>query len=68
MRIRIAKHRCIGAGQCVSFAPGYFSQDDEEGLVVCLHETVAEPDEEEVKVAADACPTATIALEQASPP
>lgn len=63
MKISIIKHRCVGAGQCVSFAPDYFSQDEEEGLVVCLHESVAPPDEEDVKAAADACPTATIALD-----
>ncbi|MBT0774021.1 ferredoxin [Kineosporia sp. J2-2] len=33
MRIRVDAERCIGAGQCVRWAPRYFDQDEETGIV-----------------------------------
>lgn len=62
MRITIHKHKCIGAGQCISAAPDLFSQDEDDGIVILLKESA---EEGEVDVARDAmhlCPALAIDL------
>ncbi|GLY32373.1 ferredoxin [Kineosporia sp. NBRC 101731] len=40
MRVVVDENRCIGAGQCVRWAPGHFEQDEETGLVRPVTEVV----------------------------
>ena len=62
MRIKVDVGRCVGAGQCVLVAGAYFDQDDDEGLVVLLKETVADGDVSMVEDAVFQCPAGAIEL------
>lgn len=53
---------CIGAGQCVLIAPEVFDQDD-EGTVVLLAESVLAEQEAGVREAANVCPARVINLD-----
>ncbi|MFD8211874.1 ferredoxin [Streptomyces sp. NPDC059695] len=60
MRVLADSGRCIGAGQCVLTAPEVFDQD-EDGLVVLLTESVTtEADEKLVREAEHLCPAAAL--------
>ena len=61
MKVTIERHRCIGAGQCVLYAPELFEQD-EEGLVVQLRDDLSESDREAIEGAVMSCPTGTLTL------
>ncbi|GAA1515453.1 ferredoxin [Nocardioides humi] len=61
MRITADSERCIGAGQCVLVAPEVFDQDD-DGTVVMLAETVGAEGEAAVREAIDICPARAIFL------
>ena len=53
------RERCIGSGQCVTFAPATFAQDAEAKVVV----TPGSGDDlAAVRVAVEACPTSALAL------
>ena len=56
---------CIGAGQCVRYAPEIFDQDVEDGIVVVLDSTPAESRRKEVDEAVQVCPAQAIWLESA---
>lgn len=64
MRVHVESERCIGAGQCVLIAPDFFDQDD-DGTVVVLEESVDPDHEGAVRDAANVCPARVIALEYA---
>ncbi|MDV9173293.1 ferredoxin [Streptomyces sp. W16] len=60
--VLLDRERCCSAGQCVGVAPEVFEQDEEEGRVALL---VPEPDgryADEVRFAADLCPSGAITL------
>ena len=38
MRVIADKSRCIAAGQCVMQSPKVFDQDQDDGMVIVLHE------------------------------
>lgn len=60
--VLLDRERCCSAGQCVGAAPEVFEQDEEEGRVTLL---VPEPDvryADEVRFAADLCPSGAITL------
>jgi ferredoxin len=61
-RIAVYPERCIGAGNCFDIAASYFEQDDADGTVILLKETLDPADEETVRRAANACPVAAIEL------
>lgn len=67
MRIKVHADRCVGAGQCVLVAGRYFDQDDDEGLVVLLEETVAEDDRSVIEDAVFQCPAGAIELVAGDP-
>ncbi len=58
-RILVNEDRCIGAGQCVRWAPAQFDQDEQTGIVRLL----AQPDGRAapgVEGAVRACPSGAI--------
>lgn len=63
LKIRIREGRCVGAGQCESFAPKLFRQDDDTGLVIVLIENPSAEDRALAESAVQACPTKAIYLE-----
>jgi ferredoxin len=65
VRITTAAPLCIGTGNCVNVAPGYFTQDDGTGVVVLLAEEVTPGDEETVVGAARLCPVEAILVRDA---
>ncbi|MGI9002317.1 MAG: ferredoxin [Pseudonocardia sp.] len=56
---------CIGAGQCVLWAPAVFDQNDEDGTVVVLDADPGAEHEEAVRAAVGACPSGAISLTSA---
>ncbi|MFF0587280.1 ferredoxin [Streptomyces sp. NPDC003781] len=60
--ISAARHRCVGAGQCVLAAPAVFDQDEEEGLVLVLDENPPASRSDAVRAAVRACPSGALAL------
>lgn len=63
MRIVADRELCIGAGQCVRYAPEFFDQDVEDGIVVVLDSAPAEQQRQEVDEAIQVCPARAIWLE-----
>jgi ferredoxin len=55
----IDRDACMGSGNCLFWAPGVFDLDDDGVAIVCGEMTGRE---EEVRKAADNCPTAAIHL------
>jgi len=62
VKVSVDQDMCIGAGQCVMTAPRVFDQRDDDGVVILLDETPAEPDQEAVRNAAAVCPAAAITV------
>ncbi|HEY4946758.1 MAG TPA: ferredoxin [Acidimicrobiales bacterium] len=65
IRITIARERCVGSGNCLFWAPGTFTLDD-EGVSVVIDP--AADDEERITVAAEGCPTRAISAEPVGRP
>ncbi|MFD4561275.1 ferredoxin [Streptomyces sp. NPDC058469] len=62
LTVLLDRDRCCSAGQCVGAAPEVFEQDESDGRVTLL---VPEPDTryaDEVRFAADLCPSGAITL------
>ncbi|WP_214318277.1 ferredoxin [Nonomuraea sediminis] len=60
MKITVDQEKCCGAGQCVLIAPEVFDQRDDDGIVLLLNATPAEPLHTAVREAATVCPGAAI--------
>ena len=63
MKIVADVPKCVGAGQCVMYAPELFGQDEDSGLVVV---SVPEPGQQQRELAERAvlaCPSRAIWLE-----
>ena len=63
MKVKVNQDACIGCGACASIASEVFELN-EEGLSVAKEETVKEENQENVKEAADSCPTSAIEVEE----
>jgi ferredoxin len=64
LRIRVDKHRCIGAETCIQLAPTAFGWAEEElGKAVVLDSASVE--DELLREAVAACPTAAIVIDEA---
>jgi ferredoxin len=61
IRIRIDGELCIGAAKCVDIAPGTFALNDDQ--IAFVVGTGAET-EEEIRFAAERCPTGAIYLDE----
>jgi ferredoxin len=55
--------KCIGAGQCVTFAPRCFTQDENTGLVVVGNDVRDEDSRSSVEAAVLACPSGALRIE-----
>lgn len=63
MKVKVNKEACIGCGACAAICEDVFEIDD-EGLSVAKTEEVEKDKEQEVRDAADSCPTAAIIVEE----
>lgn len=61
VRVVFDEERCIGAGQCVRWAPAYFDQDEETGLVQPRGQVI-DAEFAGVQGAVKACPSGAIQL------
>ena len=62
MKVKVNRDACIGCGACAAICSNVFEIDD-EGLSVAKIEEVKDADSQDVRDAADACPTGAIELE-----
>ena len=63
MKLTVDRKTCTGAGNCVRLAPGWFDQDDDEGLVVLLDDSPPDGLKQQMRDVVDACPTGAIRAE-----
>lgn len=63
MKVKVNREACIGCGACAAICEDVFEIDD-EGLSVAKTEEVEKNKEQEVRDAADSCPTAAIIVEE----
>lgn len=63
MKVKVNREACIGCGACAAICEDVFEIDD-EGLSVTKVEEVEKKLEQEVRDAADSCPTAAIIVEE----
>ena len=63
MKVKVNKDACIGCGACASICPDVFEIND-EGLSEAKVEEVKDELQDEVRDAADSCPTGAIEVEE----
>ncbi|MFI7133506.1 ferredoxin [Nonomuraea sp. NPDC050153] len=63
MNVTVDTDKCCGAGQCVLLVPEVFDQGEDDGIVILLDPSPAEPLHAAVREAADVCPAAAITLD-----
>lgn len=63
MKVEVNQDACIGCGACAAICDKVFELND-EGLSEAKVEEVSEKDSQEVRDAADACPTGAITVEE----
>ena len=63
MKVRVNKDACIGCGACAAICDEVFEIND-EGLSEAKVEEVKEELQDEVRDAADSCPTGAIEVEE----
>lgn len=63
MRVAVDRTKCLGSGNCVSWAPTVFDQSDDDFLVVLLDENPPAEQWTAVQQSARMCPAQAIAVE-----
>ncbi len=63
MKVKVNKDACIGCGACASICPDVFELND-EGLSEAKVEEVKDELQDEVRDAADSCPTGAIEVKE----
>ena len=63
MKVKVNKDACIGCGACAAICDEVFEIND-EGLSEAKVEKVKEEFQDEVRDAADSCPTGAIVIEE----
>ncbi len=63
MKAIVNQEACIGCGACAAICDKVFEIND-EGLSTTITDKVEEEDSQEVRDAADACPTGAILVEE----
>lgn len=63
MEVKVIRDACIGCGACAAICDKVFEIDD-KGLSVVINEKVEKDLEQEVRDAADSCPTAAIEVSE----
>jgi len=62
MKIVVDFDKCIAAGQCVLAADDLFGQNEDDGIVIVLSQTIPAARLEAAQDAARRCPTGAIAI------
>jgi ferredoxin len=60
MKVRVDRDLCVGAGNCVAYAPTVFKLDDENKAIVLDPSSV---DKDTLLEAAESCPASAIIVE-----
>ena len=63
MKVKVNQDACIGCGACAAICSEVFELND-EGLSKAKTEDVKEENKDEVRDAADSCPTGAILVEE----
>lgn len=63
MKVAVNKDACIGCGACAAICEALFTLND-EGLSTLKKEEVKEEEKQEVRDAAESCPTGAITVEE----
>lgn len=63
MNTRIIREKCIGCTLCAAVCPSVYKMDDEDKAIVILEDVPADL-ADEVRDAADGCPTEAIEIEE----
>lgn len=63
MKVKVNQDSCIGCGACAAICDKVFEIND-DGLSQAKVETVEDSDSQDVRDAADACPTGAIEVEE----
>ncbi len=63
MKVKVNQDSCIGCGACAAICDKVFEIND-DGLSQAKVEEVADTDTQDVRDAADACPTGAIEVEE----
>ena len=63
MKVAADREKCIGAGMCVMTSEAVFDQD-EDGVVVVLHEEVPADEQARVRDAVPLCPSGALQLQE----
>lgn len=58
-KVEVDKNKCIGCGACTAIAPDVFEFDD-DGLAKAVNNNI----NDDVKTAAEGCPTEAITVEE----
>jgi len=62
MRVTVDQQKCIASGQCVLTAADVFDQNEEDGAVVLLDAEPPPDSYQDVRQAADLCPSLAITI------
>jgi len=63
MKAKVNKDICIGCGACQAIEPDVFELED-DGLAICKMEAIEAEKQDDVRDAADSCPTGAIEIEE----
>lgn len=63
MKVKVVENLCIGCGACMGLVPEEFELKD-DGVAHAIKPTVSSDLEDDVKTAADNCPTSAISVEE----
>ena len=61
--VKVSKDSCIGCGACQALVPNVFDLDD-DGLAYVLENAKIEENIDNIKEAADNCPTSAISVDE----
>lgn len=61
--VKVSKDACIGCGACQALVPDVFDLDD-DGLAYVLENAKIEENIDNIKEAADNCPTSAISVDE----
>lgn len=64
MKITVYPDKCVGVGQCVLAAPALFDQNEDDGIVVLLKQTLDTSDYDAARTAARLCPAVAIVIDE----
>ena len=63
MTVKVSKDACIGCGACQAIVPNVFDLND-EGFAYVLEDAKIKENEEDVRDAAEGCPTSAISIDE----